>query len=120
VTIEETWLYYYDSQTKQQSMEWRHSGSPSPNIPSARIRWKSSRLDFLGLARHPPIDYLPKGQAINVEHYLSLLVQLKDTLKEKHQPRESQQRGLVLARQCPGSPGTRNPEENGLPGLPVS
>jgi len=29
------------------------------------------------------IDYLPKGQTINAEYYLSLLVQLKDTLKEK-------------------------------------
>ena len=30
-----------------------------------------------------PIDYLPKGQTINAEYYSSLLVQLKDTLKEK-------------------------------------
>ena len=29
------------------------------------------------------IDYLPKGQNINVEYYSSLLVQLKDILKEK-------------------------------------
>jgi len=28
-------------------------------------------------------DYLPKGQTINVEYYSSLLVQLKDILKEK-------------------------------------
>ena len=28
--------------------------------------------------------------------------------------------GLVLARQCPGSPVNCNPEETGLPGLPVS
>ena len=35
-------------------------------------------------------------------------------------PQEGHQGGLVLARQCPGSPGTRNPEETGLPGLPVS
>ena len=34
--------------------------------------------------------------------------------------REGHQGGLVLARQCPGSPGTCNPEETGLPGLPVS
>ena len=26
--MDETWLYHYDLQTKQQSMEWRHSGSP--------------------------------------------------------------------------------------------
>ena len=31
-------------------MEWRHSGSSRPkNIPSANIRWKSSRLDFFGI-----------------------------------------------------------------------
>jgi hypothetical protein len=29
------------------------------------------------------IDYLPNGQTINVEYYLSVLVQLKDILKEK-------------------------------------
>jgi len=30
------------------------------------------------------IDYLTQGQTINAEYYLSLLVQLKDILKEKH------------------------------------
>jgi histone-lysine N-methyltransferase SETMAR len=29
------------------------------------------------------IDYLPKGQTINGEYYSSLLVQLRDILKEK-------------------------------------
>jgi len=33
---------------------------------------------------------------------------------------EGHQGGLVLARQCPGSLGTFNPEEAGLPGLPLS
>ena len=30
-----------------------------------------------------PIDHLPKGQTANAEHYLSLLVQLRDIFKEK-------------------------------------
>jgi len=30
------------------------------------------------------------------------------------------QRGVVLARQCPSSPGTCNPEETVVPRLPVS
>ena len=30
VTMDETSLYHYDPETKQQSMEWRHSGSPRP------------------------------------------------------------------------------------------
>jgi len=30
MTMDETWLYHYDPETKQQSMEWRYSGSPQP------------------------------------------------------------------------------------------
>ena len=39
---------------------------------------------------------------------------------ERKMQREFHQGGLVLARLCPVSPGTCNPEETGLPGLPVS
>jgi len=28
--MDETWLCHYDPETKQQSMEWWHSGSPRP------------------------------------------------------------------------------------------
>ena len=50
VTMDETWLYHYDPETKQQSMEWRHSFSRCPRkIPSAKIRWKISRFDFFGI-----------------------------------------------------------------------
>ena len=69
VTMDETWLYHYDPETKQQSVEWRHNGSPRPKIiPIAKIRWKSSHLDFLESRQHPP-HYLPKGQNINEEYY---------------------------------------------------
>jgi len=55
VTMDETWLYHYDTETKQQSMEWWHRGSHRPQkIPSAKIRWKSYHLEFLGSRRHPP------------------------------------------------------------------
>jgi len=64
-------------------------------------------------------EYLPKGQTINAEYYSSLLVLLKNIFEGKT-PREGHQGGLVLTRQCPGSPGTYNPEESSLSGLPVS
>jgi len=62
---------------------WRLT--PPQKFPSAKIRWKSSRRDSIfwdqdGILL---IDYLPKGQTINAENYSSLLVQLKDILKEK-------------------------------------
>ena len=81
--MDETWLYHYDPETKQQSMKWRHSTPPRSKFPSAKIHWKISRLDFFldqdGILL---IYYLPKDQTIKMEYYSSLLVQLKDTLKE--------------------------------------
>jgi len=121
VTMDETWLYHYGQETKQQSMEWRHSGSPRTKIfrvqksagkVLASIFWDKDGIILT--------DYVPKGQTSNAEYYSSLLVQLKDILKEKHREREGHKRGLVLERQCPGSHGTCNPEGTGLPGLPLS
>jgi len=54
LTMDETWLYHYDPVTKQQSMEWRHSGSPRPKNSECKNPLASSRLDFLGSRRHPP------------------------------------------------------------------
>jgi len=55
VTMDETWLYHFDPETKQQSMEWRHSGSPRPK----EFRVQKSVGKFLasilfGSRRHPP------------------------------------------------------------------
>jgi len=82
--MDKTWLYHYDPETKQQSMDLRHSGTPRPKKFQvqkstgkvlASIVWDQNDILL--------IDYVPKGQTINAEHYLSLLVQLKDILKEK-------------------------------------
>ena len=83
VTMDETWLYHYDPQTKQQSVEWRQSGSPRPKKFRAQksdgkvlasIFWDQDGILL--------IDYLPKGQTINAQYYSSLLVQMKGILKE--------------------------------------
>ena len=84
VTMDETWLYFYDPETKQQSVEWWHSGSPRPK----KSRMQKSAGKFLASIFWDQdcillIDYLPKGQTVNAEYYSSLLVQLKDILKEK-------------------------------------
>jgi histone-lysine N-methyltransferase SETMAR len=46
VTILETWLYHYDPETKQQSMEWRHSGSPRPKISEFKNPLENFSLRF--------------------------------------------------------------------------
>ena len=66
-------------------MQWQHSGSPRPK--KFRVQKSAGKVlasifwgDQDGILF---IDYLPKGQTINAECYSSLLVQLKDILKEK-------------------------------------
>jgi len=102
-------------------MEWRHSCSPCPphKIPSAKIRCKSSRLDILGSRRHPPHWLSSKGQNCQRGVLLISAGAIEGHFEGKT-PREFHQGCLVLARQCPGSPGTCNPQETGLPGLPMS
>jgi len=64
--MDETWLYYYDPETKQQLVEWRRSGSPR----SEEFRVQKSAGKFLtSIFRDQDgillIDYIPKGQAFN-------------------------------------------------------
>jgi len=75
--MDETWLY--DTETKQQSMEWRHSR----HLATKKFRMQKSAGKVLAWIFWDQdgillIDYLPKGQTINAEYYSSLLVQLKD------------------------------------------
>jgi len=81
--MEKTWLYHYDPETKQQSMEWWHSGSPCPKNSECKNPLENFSPRFFGIKTASSIDNLPKGQTINEEYYLSLLVQLKDILKER-------------------------------------
>jgi len=105
VTMDEIWLYNYGPETKQQS------------IPIAKIRWKSSCLNFLGSRRHPPHWLSSKGPNYK-RGVLIIFAGAIERHSEGKTPREAHQGGLVRARQCPGSPGTCNPEETGLRGLP--
>ena len=109
---------------RQSNKQWSGGIAAQPAPKKIRVQKSAGRFiasifwDQNGILL---IDYLPKGQTINAEYYSSLLVQMKDIFKgEKKTPWEGHQGGLVLARQCPGSPGTCNPEETGLPGLPLS
>jgi len=84
VTMNETWFYRHDPETKQQSIEWWNSGSPRPKIFgvqkfAGKIRTSIFR-DQDGILL---IDYLPKGQPINAEYCPPLMVRLKVILKEK-------------------------------------
>jgi len=93
--------------------------TPPQKIPSANIRRKISHLDFLGWRRHPP-HWLSSKWPNYQRGVLLIFAGALEGHFEGKMPWEGHQECLVLARRCPGSPGTCNPEETGPPGLPVS
>ena len=98
VTMDETWLYHYDSETKQQSMEWRNSGSLHPK--KFRVQKSAGKVlasIFWDQDDILLIDYLPKGQTINAEFYSSLFGATEGHFEGKTL-REGHHGGFVPAR----------------------
>ena len=118
VTMDETWLCHYDSETKRQLMEWRHSGSPGPHRPK-KSAGKSSGLDFFGSTWQPP-HWLSSKWSDYQRGVLLISAGAIEGHFEGKPPWEFHQGCLVPARQYPGSLGTCNPEETDLLGLPMS
>jgi len=119
VIMDEPWLYYYDPETKQLSMEWRHSVSHLPKTFWVQKSAGTFLPRFFSSRRHPPHFLSSKGPNYRCR-VLFISAGAIEGYFEGKMLWEVHQVGLVLARQCPGSPGTCNPEEIVLPGLPLS
>jgi len=101
-------------------MELPHSGSLRPkNSDWKNMLEKFSPKFFLRSRRHPPHWVSSKGPNYQ-RGVLFISAGAIEGYFEGKTPREGHEGGLVLARQCPDSPGTCNTEQTGLPGLPVS
>ncbi|UYV61631.1 hypothetical protein LAZ67_1005658, partial [Cordylochernes scorpioides] len=86
ITGDETWVYGYDPETKRQSAEWRGQGEPRPK--KSRILKSRNKvllvafLDNKGIVHH---EYLPAGQTVIKEMYLSILRRLREAIRKKGQ-----------------------------------
>ena len=52
ITGDETWMHYHDPETKQEPMQWKHKGSPTPK--KFRVQQSAGKITatgFLGLRR---------------------------------------------------------------------
>ena len=84
VTVDETWVHYYEPENKAQSRQWVGLGSPRPKKfkaqPStgkvmATVFWDAKGVIML--------DFLPKRSTINGVYYANLLDQLRTAIREK-------------------------------------
>jgi len=106
---------------RQSNNQWSGgiAAHPGPKNSECENHWKSSRLDFLGSRWHPPHWLSSKRPNYQCGVLLIFAGAIEGHFEGK-MPWEGHQGDLVLAWQCPSSPGTCNLEETGLPGLPVS
>jgi histone-lysine N-methyltransferase SETMAR len=74
ITMDETWIHHYTSESKQQSKQWTEAGCSAPketsSVPSAGKVMASVFWDAEGILF---IDYLEKGKTINREYYFDLV-----------------------------------------------
>ena len=108
--MDETCLCHYDPETKQQSMEWRDSGSTRPQkFRVQKSAGKVLALIFLGSKRHPSHWLSSKGR--NYQHGVSLIS--TDAIEGHFEGKTSRvhQGGLVLAR-VPRLTGHMQPRRN--------
>ena len=85
VTVDETWVHYYEPENKAQSRQWVGPGSPRPKKfktqPSAgkgmaTVFWDAKRVIML--------DFLPKRRStITGVYYANLLDQLRTAIRGK-------------------------------------
>jgi len=84
ITGDESWVYRYDPETKQQSSQWKSPGSPRPK----KARQSSSKtksmlivfLDIRGIVHH---EFAPQGQTVNAGFYCSVLHCLREDIRRK-------------------------------------
>ena len=95
VTGDETWIHHWDPETKQESMQWKHPGSPPPKKfktqPSAGKVMATVFWDSKGVLM---VDYKPTGISITGAYYADLMKQLRTEIKEKRRGKLSQ--GVLL------------------------
>lgn len=84
VTGDETWVYHFTPESKQQSLEWRHSRSPKKRkfkvTQSDRKIMATVFWDRKGVLL---IEFMPTGTTINAASYCEILKKLRRAIQNR-------------------------------------
>lgn len=84
ITGDETWIYAYDLETTDQSSEYRAKGEARPKRPrQSRSKIKvmlTVFFDYRGVVHY---EFLPPGQTVNKQYYLSVMRRLREAIRLK-------------------------------------
>jgi len=91
VTGNETWIHQYDPESKQQSMQWKHASSLSPQ--KFKVQASAGKIMctiFWGAEGILLIDFMPEKVTITGVYYTDLLHKLRFAIKEKRRGKLTQ------------------------------
>jgi histone-lysine N-methyltransferase SETMAR len=95
VTGDETWVHYYQPESKQASMQWKHVASPTPTkfkvVQSAGKVMATVFWDVHGVLL---VEFQERGQTVNAASYCALLERLKQAILRKR--RGLMTKGVIL------------------------
>ena len=95
MTVDKTWVHYYELENKAQSHQWVGPGSPRPKKfktqPSAGKVMATVFWDAQGVIM---LDFLAKKSTITGAYYANLLDQLRPVIREKRRGKLS--KGILL------------------------
>ena len=81
VTMNETWVLHFQPETKQQSKQWKHLGSPSSN-EAKTVTSVVKVIASIFCGRSLLVDYLDKSYTVTEAYYADLLRQLREKTKQ--------------------------------------
>ena len=74
ITGDDSWVYGYDLETKQQSSQWKSPKSPRPKkARQVKSNVKSMIIAFFDVKRIVHKEFVPTGQSVNSEFYCDVL-----------------------------------------------
>ena len=84
VTCDESWIYCYDPETKRQSSQWKHAGSPRPKkARQSKSTHKLLLIPFFDSTSMIYMHWVPTGQTVNKEYYVEFLREFSQRLRWK-------------------------------------
>lgn len=84
ITGDESWVYGYDPETKQQSSQWKTPSSPRPKkARQVRSNIKSMLIIFFDIRGIVHKEFVPPGQTVNGKFYCEVLRRLRENVRRK-------------------------------------
>jgi len=84
IACDKTWIFQYDPETKQQSMQWKSPQSPrKKKARMSKSKFKAMVIIFFDIQGVIYNDWVPEGQTVNQVYYKNVLTTLRERVRRR-------------------------------------